>query len=122
MIEEWIDCIFIWYSNQVPLVADDCKILHGSMAYLGNYDNMFFKCYVSCDVSEKNGLILVLTYLFVTKKHTANGLGIPKLRYSLLQGLILFIFDTLSNHSRDLIHVKYTLALCPNVSFMSIIS
>ena len=37
-------------------------------------------------------------------------------------GLILFIFGTVINHNRDLMHVKYTLALCQNVAFMSIIS
>ena len=36
--------------------------------------------------------------------------------------LILFIFGTMINHDRILIHVKYTLALCQNVAVMSIVS
>ena len=35
--------------------------------------------------------------------------------------LILFIFGTVINHKRGLMRVKYTLALCQNVAFMSIV-
>ena len=37
-------------------------------------------------------------------------------------GLILVIFGTIIKHNRDLMHVKYTLALFQNVAFMSNIS
>ena len=38
--------------------------------------------------------------------------------------LIVFVFGTAINHNtnKDLTHVEYTLALCPNLTFMSIIS
>ena len=36
--------------------------------------------------------------------------------------LILFMFGTAMNCNRGLMHVKYTLALCQNVAYMSIIS
>ena len=36
--------------------------------------------------------------------------------------LILFIFRTVINHLKGLMHVKYTLALFQNVAFMFIIS
>ena len=35
-------------------------------------------------------------------------------------GFILFIFGTVINYNRDLMHIKYTLMLCQNVTFMSI--
>ena len=39
-------------------------------------------------------------------------------------GLILFIFGAVINHNSELMHVKYTLALCQDVAFnnMPIIS
>ena len=37
MREEWVEFIHIWYSNQVPCVADACKISFGSMRSLSNY-------------------------------------------------------------------------------------
>ena len=89
--EEWVYFIHIWSSNQVPCVADACKISFGPMPNLSNYVNIFLKFYICCNISEKNGLIL-------------------------------FIFDTVISHNRELMHVKYTLALCQNVAFMSIIS
>ena len=87
-----IDFDHIWYSNQVPCVADICKISFGYTPNLSNYCSIFLTFYAfCCDISENNGLIL-------------------------------FIFGTVIHHTRDLTHVKYTLALCQNVSFMSIIS
>ena len=40
------DFIHIWYSNQIPCVADACKIPFGSMPNLSNYGNIFLKCYM----------------------------------------------------------------------------
>ena len=37
-------------------------------------------------------------------------------------GLILFIFGAVINHNMNLMHIKYTMTLCQNVSFVSIIS
>ena len=36
--------------------------------------------------------------------------------------LMLFIFGTVTNHNKDLMHAKYTLAVCQNVEITSIIS
>ena len=44
--EEWIDFSYIGYSNQIPCVADACKIAFGSMRTLSNCDNIFLKFYV----------------------------------------------------------------------------
>ena len=84
------DFIHIWYSNQVPCVADAGKISLDYMPNLNTYGNIFLTFYVCCNISEKNGLIL-------------------------------FTFGTVINHNKDLMHLKYTLALCQNVAFMSII-
>ena len=52
--------IHIWYSNQVPYVANPCKISFGCMPNLSNYTNIFLKFYVYCAILEKNGLILFI--------------------------------------------------------------
>ena len=89
LTEEWVGFI-CGYSNQVPCVADTCKILFYFMPNLSNNANIFLNFCVR-DISEKNGLIL-------------------------------FTFGAVISHNRDLMHVKYTLVLCQNVAFMSIIS
>ena len=38
--------IHIWYSNQVPCIADICIIEFGSMLNLSNYGNIFILFYV----------------------------------------------------------------------------
>ena len=50
----------IWYSNQVPCVADACKVAFDSMPNLSNNAYIFLTCYVCCNISEKNGLILFM--------------------------------------------------------------
>ena len=55
-----LEFIHIWYSNQVLCVTNACEISFTSVPNLSNYANMFLKCYVCCDISEKKGLILFI--------------------------------------------------------------
>ena len=90
--EEWSDFIHIQYSNQVPCVTDTYELVLDSMPNFSNYRNIFFNFMFCCNISEKKGL------------------------------MILFIFGTVINHKKDLMHVKYNFALCQNVEVKSIIS
>ena len=90
--EEWVDFCHMWYRNKVPCVVAACTIVFGCMPNLSNYGNNCFQFYMFVVISQK-------------KKQ-----------------LILFIFSTVIHHNIYLMHVKYTLALCHNVAFMSIIS
>ena len=84
--------LFIFCSNTpVPCVTYACiKITFGSVSNLSNDGNFF---------------INVVRFMISQKR---KGY------------FILFIFGTIINHNRGLMHVKYTLALCQNVAFMSI--
>ena len=39
--EECVGCVHIWYSNQVPCVADACKIAFVAVPNSSNYDHFF---------------------------------------------------------------------------------
>ena len=54
----WMDCLHIWYCDQVPQAADAHKIEFGSMPHFSNYGNFFHMFCVCCDISEKYVLIL----------------------------------------------------------------
>ena len=45
--------IDIWYSNQVPCVTNECKIVFGSKTNLSNYGSIYHKFYVFVDISWK---------------------------------------------------------------------
>ena len=81
------------FGNQLPCAADAYKMSFGFMPNLStcNYANMFLKFYVCSDISEKNGLILLIFGTVINN----NSPG----------------------HNSDLMHVKYPLALCQNVAF-----
>ena len=51
--KKWVDFVHIWYSNQVPCVADICKIVFGSMPNLSNYCNIFLKFDAFVAISQK---------------------------------------------------------------------
>ena len=88
--QDWVVFIHVWYSNQLPCVTD---------AYI-KYN--LAKCQI--------WVIMPIIFLkfYVCCNISENNV------------FIIFIFDTIINHSRDLMHVKYTLALCQNVPLISI--
>ena len=88
--EEWVDFIHIWYSNQVHVLC----VTNACKRALGSMPNSS-----NCGICYK-------FYVFVA--------------LSSKRELILFMFGTAINHNKDLMHVKYTLSLCQNVTFMSI--
>ena len=90
-----VDFVHIWYFNQVPCVADAFKISFGSMPNL-------------------NFMFVLISHI-ILKFYVCCD--ISETIWS-----ILFIFGTIINHKRNLIHVKYTVALYQNEAFMSIIS
>ena len=65
---EWIDIIHIWDSNQVPYVAEACKVSFGSVPNWSNYGHIFIILYIGCDISEKNVIPTLFGIMTITVK------------------------------------------------------
>ena len=121
-IEEYGDFVHIWCTYQVPCIAHACKIMFCSVPNVSNYSlsyNWF------CDILENNGLMLfvfggvssclanVCKIAFGSMPRSSNYGIICDTFLCLCSNiadkrvLILFRFSTATNHTSDLVHVKY---------------
>ena len=96
-------------------------------------DTLLYILCICCDISDRKGLILVtfgtvISYQVLAmhakySNYTNIFLNVMFVARSQKKTWVDFVYIWYRiNHNRDLMHVKYTLALCQNVAFMSIIS
>ena len=138
--EECGDFVHIRYSYQVWCVAHACKIAFGSVPNLNNYGHCFIhfvyllwylreEWVYSIHIWYSNQVPCVADSCKIALCSMPNLINYANIfilcvccNITEKNGLILFIFGTIINHNRDLMHVKYTMALYQNVVFISIIS